>query len=77
MIKRLNEEICNGIGNKAGALMELKQQGFNIPDGIVLSSAVFDSIINENNLERQIDSVLKELNRDNVNKIGDRIAKCF
>ena len=77
MIKRLSENICDGIGNKASSLMELKRQGFLVPDGIVLSSNVFDTILKENNLKEQINPALKELNSDNVKKTSEKIAKCF
>ena len=77
MIKRLNEDRCDGVGNKAGLLMELKRQGFHVPDGIVLSVVAFDAVLKENNLEEKINPALQGLTRDNIKQTSKKIAVYF
>lgn len=65
------------LGNKAKFLLEMKNNNFNIPSGIILNSDVYDQIINYNNISEKINKYLNELTSNNTKEISDKIQKLF
>ena len=65
------------IGNKAKFLIEMKQNGFNIPDGFVLDSNCFDEVLEYNKITKKIYSLIGTLNKDNVSDVSKKICLLF
>lgn len=64
-------------GNKAGNLIEMKQAGFNVPDGIVLDAEEYRSFIAANGVADKISSLMSGLSAENADKTGEAIAALF
>lgn len=64
-------------GNKAGNLIEMKQAGFNVPDGIVLDAEEYRSFIAANGVADKISSLMSGLTAENADKTGEAIAALF
>lgn len=62
------------VGNKAKFLIMMKKAGFNIPDGIVLDSATYKEILQDNQLENTIEQLLQSLQPANVSEISKEIT---
>ncbi len=77
MLIKFNEKDNGKIGNKAKFLIEMKSNGFNIPNGIVLDSDTYTQIIKSNKIDNSIENLIKELNKDNVKEISKKILKLF
>ena len=77
MIVKFNSKYMDKVGNKAKSLMEMRQAGFNVPDGFVLDSDTYKAEIKANNIDKKINKLLKELDRDNIDEISDSITKLF
>ena len=65
------------VGNKAKFLMEMKANGFQVPDGFVIDSDTYLEEIKNNNLEDEINKLLKKLNTDNISEISKEIISLF
>lgn len=65
------------VGNKAQSLMQLKNNGFCVPDGFVLDSDTFDEIIKTNGLDCKINKLLSEINKNNIREISSRLINLF
>ena len=65
------------VGNKAKNLIIMKEQGFNVPYGIVLDSDTYIEEIKYNNLTDKINNYLKKLNKDNIEDTSRKIVKLF
>jgi pyruvate,water dikinase len=77
VVKLDDRKIPDDIGNKAKFLMLMKKNGFNVPNGIVLSSTIFNTIINENKINDKIDKILLEFNKDNIKTISQKLIALF
>ena len=77
MIIKFNDNISNKVGNKAKSLMEMKQAGFNIPDGFILDSDTYKEEVSFNKLSKKINDLLEELNKNNIKEISSKIIKLF
>ena len=77
MIVKFNSKSYDKVGNKAKSLIEMRNAGFNVPDGFVLDSDTYKEEINFNNLDKKINNLLKKLNKDNISKISTDINKLF
>ena len=64
-------------GNKGKFLIQMKAEGFNVSDGIVLDRDTYIETIKQNKIEDKIAKLLKELNKDNVSEISKKIQKLF
>lgn len=65
------------IGNKAQSLMQLKHNGFCVPDGFVLDSDTFDEIIKANGLDGKINELLSNVSKDNIREISSLLINLF
>ncbi len=65
------------VGNKAQSLMQLKRNGFCVPDGFVLDSDTYDEIIRESGLAGKLNELSSKINKDNIRTISSEIIKLF
>ncbi len=72
-----NKENINKVGNKAKFLMEMKANGFNVPDGFVIDSDTYIEELKNNNLDGEINKLLKKLNNENISEISKEIISLF
>ena len=72
-----DRENTSKVGNKAKFLMEMKNNGFQVPDGFVIDSDTYLEEIKNNNLEEEINKLLKRLNGDNISEISKEIISLF
>lgn len=82
MVCRLKDGYINDkMGNKAKGLITLKSQGFNVPDGIVLDSDVYDEIVGFNGIGDKIEELLEDLgtdyDADDISDISKNISELF
>ena len=82
MVCRLKDGYINDkMGNKAKGLITLKSQGFNVPDGIVLDSDVYDEIVGFNGIGDKIEELLEDLgtdyDADDISEISKNISELF
>ena len=78
MIVSFNEkENIREVGNKAKFLIEMKNAGFNVPDGFVVDSDTYQSEIEANNISSEIETYLKKTNKDNISEISMEICSLF
>ena len=66
MIIRLagNDITLEKLGNKGKNLLLMKQNGFNVPDGFVLDSDIFDETMESSGLKDKIDEIIGTLTKD-------------
>ncbi|MBQ2798009.1 MAG: phosphoenolpyruvate synthase [Ruminiclostridium sp.] len=77
-IFRLGEKLnTEEAGNKAAFLSLMKYNGFNVPSGIVLGSDIFSRTISLSDNKSKVDTLLKELSKDNAKEISDKIAELY
>lgn len=77
-IFRLGEKLnTEEAGNKAAFLSLMKYNGFNVPSGIVLGSDIFSRTISLSGNKSKVDTLLKELSKDNAKEISDKIAELY
>ena len=60
MIVDLKEKKNNKVGNKAKFLMEMKDAGFNVPDGFVLDSDTYLEEVKLNGIDIEIKKCLEK-----------------
>ena len=78
MIVRFSEVKNNDkIGNKAKSLVEMKKAGFNVPDGFIIDTDTYLEEIKYNKIDSKIDSLLKKINKENINEISKDIIELF
>ena len=82
MVCRLKDGYTNDkMGNKAKGLITLKSKGFNVPNGIVLDSDVYDEIIEFNGIGDRIAELLDDLgtdySTDDVIETSNNISELF
>ena len=73
----VNMNLSEGVGNKAKFLMEMKENGFNVPHFFILSSDIYNEIIEFNDKRKAISDNLLILNKDNVDEISKAIISLF
>lgn len=64
------------LGNKGRFLLEMKQNGFNVPGGFVLDSASYDETV-KGDTESKIREALEGLGKDNVKETVEKIRALF
>ena len=67
----------DNLGNKGKFLVLMRENGFNVPSGIILSSDIYDKFILSNGLDKNISDLLASLNKENIREISDRIYSLF
>ena len=72
-----DKENTKNVGNKAKNLIEMKANGFNVPDGFVVDSETYYDEIVFNNIETDINKYLKMLTIENVEEISNEISSLF
>ncbi len=77
MIVDLKERKNNKVGNKAKFLMEMKNAGFNVPDGFVLDSDTYLEEVKLNGIDIEIKKCIEKLDRDNISEISKEITSLF
>jgi len=59
------------VGGKGANLGEMTKAGFPVPDGFAVSVAAYDSFIEKNDLQKEIDNVLKTLDRNDPSQLNN------
>ena len=77
VVKFDNKKNMGSVGNKAKFLMEMKSNGFNVPNGIVIDSDTFTNEVIFNKIDTKIKRYLNRINIDNVHDISIKINKLF
>lgn len=78
MIVKFNSKKTNDkMGNKAKFLIEMRNNGFNVPNGVVLDSDTYIDVIKENKIDKEINKLLNKINKDNISEISTKIVKLF
>lgn len=77
MIIKLGQDINTDVGNKAKFLSDMKAEGFNVPDGIVLDKDTYKSVIKNNNLDIKINELLNSITKENIQEISQKISEKF
>lgn len=78
MIINFNDtRYLNNVGNKAKFLIEMKNNNFNVPDGIVVDSDTYSEEISNNKLNKEIDECISRLNKENISEISKEIISFF
>lgn len=77
MLIKFNEKDNGKIGNKAKFLIEMKSNGFNVPNGIVLDSDTYTEIIKSNKIDNKIDEYISNLNNNNLQDTSKKIIQLF
>lgn len=71
--KKTNDKM----GNKAINLIKMKSWKMNVPDGFVLDSDTYDEVLRQNDTQKQIDSLLSEITKDNLEEKSKKIVSLF
>ena len=77
MIVKFSSNSFKKVGNKAKSLIEMKQAGFNVPDGFALDSDTYIEEVKNNKLNKKISSLLDKLNKTNISEVSKKIIKLF
>ena len=80
MFQRISEKVSGDgskLGNKGKFLCKLYQAGFLVPDGIILDSDIYFEFLELNNITDKIRTLLKALNRENLQKTSTVINELF
>ncbi|MCR5835544.1 MAG: phosphoenolpyruvate synthase [Lachnospiraceae bacterium] len=67
----------NKLGNKGKFLLQMKTAGFNVPDGFILDSDIYDITIAANGLREKLDSILPHLTMQNVKEISCELVSLW
>lgn len=66
------------IGGKAAPLSKLITRNISIPEGFVIKTTLFEKMLKENGIDREIDNILKETKNkkgNSLNQTSERIRK--
>ena len=67
----------HGVGTKARTLAEMKDAGFAVPDGVVVTGATLDQVIGHNGRAERVAAALGELSKDTVARVADELAEAL
>lgn len=73
----IDMDLLNGASNKAKFLMQMSENGFNVPKMFVLSSEIYNDIIDYNDKIKSIADSLLNLTKDNIDEISNDITSLF
>lgn len=65
--RQISEEHRSVVGEKGYFLAKLKSLGFNVPKGVVATTAFFNDFLARNGLKEKIETVLNGINFDDIN----------
>ncbi len=78
MIKNFLEmNNASDVGNKAASLIELRKEGFPVPDGFVIDKDTYLEIIRTNQIEDAINTLLRQLTIENLTTTSKAICSLF
>ncbi len=72
-----NKKNISKVGNKAKFLIEMKNNGFNVPNGFVLDSDTYSDEILNNKIDKEITKLINKLNKENISEISKEITSLF
>ncbi|KHD37458.1 phosphoenolpyruvate synthase [Clostridium acetobutylicum] len=70
-------EVSQELGNKAKSLIEMRREGFRVPDGFVIDSNTYKEIISYNEKEEDIKNILSTINKSNIDVLSIKLASIF
>ncbi|AAK78773.1 pyruvate,water dikinase [Clostridium acetobutylicum] len=70
-------EVSQELGNKAKSLIEMRKEGFRVPDGFVIDSNTYKEIISYNEKEEDIKNILSTINKSNIDVLSIKLASIF
>lgn len=65
------------VGNKAKFLIQMKKEGFLVPNGYVVDSNTYKEILRYNNLDTKIEKLIRNLKSNNIKEVSQDILKLF
>lgn len=68
-IEDVEEGEERNVGKKAGNLAILSQHGLQVPRGFVVTAPTFEEFVRQNGLENQIESILNNVDRSDINSV--------
>ncbi len=77
IISLKTDQVTDQVGNKAKNLIEMKNYGFNVPDGFVIGSNTYSEEIKHAGLDKKIEGCLAKLNKENTQEISKEIVSLF
>lgn len=77
MLQQIGEPTSAKIGSKAKALTELKNAGFDIPNGFVLSADIYDELLKYNHIGQKIEYELSDCNESNLKSASQHLMSFF
>lgn len=80
MLQRISEPLKgngNKLGNKGKFLCVMKQNGLNVPDGIILDSDVYRTFVKQSGMEDELQNLLASLVKSNVSVVSKQIMALF
>ena len=80
MFQRINEQLIengNKLGNKGKFLCIMKQNGLNVPGGIILDSDAYLAFVNISGIVGELKSLLSSLTRENVVQVCEQVKTLF
>lgn len=81
MIIRLDESISieqlEKVGNKGKHLIQMRKQGFRIPDGMILDSDEYETALKVGGIDEKIKNLLEDLHPENVEETVQKISSLF
>lgn len=80
MFQRINEPLNNNgnkLGNKGKFLCVMKQNGLNVPGGIILDSDAYQVFINKSEIKKELNRLLGSLNKENLADVSEQIRALF
>lgn len=70
----VNINLQGRVGNKAKFLMQMKDEGFNVPELFILNSQIYNEIVDFNDKRIGIKDSLAKLTKDNINEVSLNIT---
>jgi len=71
LFNQIDKDDLPQVGGKGANLGEMTKAGFPVPDGFAVTVAAYDSFLEENDLQKEIDNILKTLDRNDPNQLNN------
>lgn len=65
------------LGNKGKFLLQMKKNKFNVPTGFILDSDTYDEVLKYNGLDKELNKILKSINKTNIKDISEKVNNLF
>ncbi len=69
LFNQIDKDDLPQVGGKGANLGEMTKAGFPVPDGFAVTVTAYDSFLEENDLQKEIDNILKTLDRNDPNQL--------